>query len=192
MSMYTAQVPGDTHLDSSIPKYFEHFYAISDNPTAHEEYAAQFTPDATLVIASRRAQGTARNISAIPIHIPFSPFSLKPLIAISRNRRHAPWDVERDRKTGTSPGKDLSVRYRSDRSDAIRHSCVYVQGWAICGCGLGGKGAIDEGGGAVEDEFLSGVYGEPHFIHGHGDGRLRREIWADARKDTAAAAKAAK
>jgi hypothetical protein len=43
---------------SILKSFMQSFYATSDNPTAHEEYAREyFTPDATLIMGGKRATG---------------------------------------------------------------------------------------------------------------------------------------
>lgn len=58
MPPYVADVPDGIQFDPEFRKFFEKFYAISDTPCAHEEYAGQFTPDATVIMASKRVRGT--------------------------------------------------------------------------------------------------------------------------------------
>jgi hypothetical protein len=41
----------------ALSSFMENFYAISDDPVAHEKYADQFTPDATLIMGRNDAQG---------------------------------------------------------------------------------------------------------------------------------------
>lgn len=57
MSQYKAQSP-DTGIDPAVAQYYEAFYKISDTPDAHAEYSQQFTKDATLIMASKKVQGT--------------------------------------------------------------------------------------------------------------------------------------
>lgn len=58
MSTYVGETPSLT-IDPRIPKFFEAFYATSDNPaeSAHEEYANSLTKDATMVMGSKKVQG---------------------------------------------------------------------------------------------------------------------------------------
>lgn len=56
MSNYTSQWP-DVQSDPAYKQFFEQFYAISDTPDAHDKYADQFTKDATLIMASKKAEG---------------------------------------------------------------------------------------------------------------------------------------
>ncbi|EMD00606.1 hypothetical protein BAUCODRAFT_135403 [Baudoinia panamericana UAMH 10762] len=58
MSQYQAAVPSDGSVKHEIRKYYEEFYATSDTPDAHEKYAAGFTRDAKLIMASNEANGT--------------------------------------------------------------------------------------------------------------------------------------
>jgi len=57
MSSYTSQWPKDLPQDPALIKFYEDFYRISDTPDAHEQYADQFTEDATLVMVSKEAKG---------------------------------------------------------------------------------------------------------------------------------------
>ncbi|KND86857.1 hypothetical protein TOPH_08514 [Tolypocladium ophioglossoides CBS 100239] len=54
---YKAQYPADSSVDAEIVKFFEDFYAVSDIPGQHEQYADMLTEDATFIIASKRAEG---------------------------------------------------------------------------------------------------------------------------------------
>jgi hypothetical protein len=54
---YKSSYPPNTQIDSGIVQFFEEFYKISDTPGDHEEYVNQFTPDATLVMASKKGVG---------------------------------------------------------------------------------------------------------------------------------------
>ena len=58
MSTYVGETPSLT-IDPRIPKFFEAFYATSDNPaeSAHEEYANSLTKNATMVMGSKKVQG---------------------------------------------------------------------------------------------------------------------------------------
>lgn len=56
MSTYVAELPSLT-IDEDIPKFFENFYATSDNPSSHEEYARAFTDNATLVMGTKTVEG---------------------------------------------------------------------------------------------------------------------------------------
>jgi hypothetical protein len=57
MSAYTSEYPS-VEFDGDFKKFFEEFYAVSDTPDAHEKYVENFTKDATLVMASKRVQGS--------------------------------------------------------------------------------------------------------------------------------------
>ncbi|PSN67940.1 hypothetical protein BS50DRAFT_572921 [Corynespora cassiicola Philippines] len=57
MSSYASEYPA-VEFDPAYKKFFEEFYAISDTPDAHPRYVDQFTSDATLVMASKRAKGS--------------------------------------------------------------------------------------------------------------------------------------
>ncbi|KAL9076665.1 MAG: hypothetical protein Q9157_003582 [Trypethelium eluteriae] len=59
MSSYVADVPTGIPFDPQIRRFFEEFYAVSDSPTEHERYANHFTPDATVIMASNKFQGTS-------------------------------------------------------------------------------------------------------------------------------------
>lgn len=57
-SSYVGETPSLT-IDPRIPKFFEAFYATSDNPSeaAHNEYADSFTKTANFVMGTRKADG---------------------------------------------------------------------------------------------------------------------------------------
>ncbi|KAF2432012.1 hypothetical protein EJ08DRAFT_732767 [Tothia fuscella] len=57
MSEAPFQTPSSTPLKPTLSSFFKNFYAISDNPLAHTAYADQFTPSATLIMASKTAHG---------------------------------------------------------------------------------------------------------------------------------------
>lgn len=57
MSTYKGQTPSNTSLDPRIVSFFERFYAVSDDPDAHEEYAQSFTPDADFTMGTRKVAG---------------------------------------------------------------------------------------------------------------------------------------
>ncbi len=59
MSTYKGQTPSDLAVDSRIVAFFERFYAVSDDPAAHEEYAQSFTPDADFAMGSKKVAGYA-------------------------------------------------------------------------------------------------------------------------------------
>jgi len=54
---YTSEYP-DVPINPAIRQFFEKFYEISDTPDAHEQYANCFSPNATLIMASKRGQGS--------------------------------------------------------------------------------------------------------------------------------------
>jgi hypothetical protein len=55
MSNYRSETQLD--LDPDFKSFFQDFYATSDTPDAHEHYVKYFTPDATLIMASKKAVG---------------------------------------------------------------------------------------------------------------------------------------
>ncbi|KAF1968234.1 hypothetical protein BU23DRAFT_558651 [Bimuria novae-zelandiae CBS 107.79] len=57
MKLYASEYPS-TSFDPKFKRFFEDFYAISDSPEAHDEYVDCFTKDATLIMASKKAQGS--------------------------------------------------------------------------------------------------------------------------------------
>jgi hypothetical protein len=57
MSAYASEYP-PVEFDAAYKKFFEEFYATSDTPDVHEKYIENFTKDATLVMASKKAQGS--------------------------------------------------------------------------------------------------------------------------------------
>ncbi|EXJ71242.1 uncharacterized protein A1O5_05048 [Cladophialophora psammophila CBS 110553] len=56
---YTGQVPSSlaNKIDARIVPFFEHFYHVSDTPSAHDDYAASFLPDADFVMGSKSVKG---------------------------------------------------------------------------------------------------------------------------------------
>lgn len=59
MSSYTGQTPASLSVDPRIVAFFETFYRLSDDPSAHEEYAQSFAPDADFTMGSKRVGGYA-------------------------------------------------------------------------------------------------------------------------------------
>jgi hypothetical protein len=57
MSAYASEYP-PVEFDTAFKTFFEEFYATSDTADAHEKYVANFTKDATLVMASKKAHGS--------------------------------------------------------------------------------------------------------------------------------------
>lgn len=57
MSSYTSEYPS-IPFDPAFKQFFEDFYAASDNPNAHDAYVQFYTKDATLIMASKKAQGS--------------------------------------------------------------------------------------------------------------------------------------
>ncbi|CAI6333829.1 unnamed protein product [Periconia digitata] len=57
-SEYASEYPANVSFDPAFKKFFEDFYAVSDTPDAHERYVTFFMPDATLVMASKKAVGS--------------------------------------------------------------------------------------------------------------------------------------
>jgi hypothetical protein len=56
-SSYISSYP-TTPFNPAYAQFFSSFYKISDTPDAHAKYASQFTSDATLIMASKRCEGT--------------------------------------------------------------------------------------------------------------------------------------
>ncbi|KAE9379173.1 hypothetical protein N431DRAFT_327436 [Stipitochalara longipes BDJ] len=54
---YKSEYPAGVQVDGGIKAFFEEFYKTSDTPDAHEKYADSFTGNATVVMASKRAEG---------------------------------------------------------------------------------------------------------------------------------------
>ena len=65
MAQYEASVPEDGSLKAGIASFFEAFYAISDTPDAHEQYADCFTSDAKLIMAPKETSGRQGMLSSI-------------------------------------------------------------------------------------------------------------------------------
>lgn len=56
---YASEYPAGIDFDPAYKKFFEDFYAVSDTPDVHENYADNFTDDATLIMASKTVKGRA-------------------------------------------------------------------------------------------------------------------------------------
>lgn len=57
-STYTGQTPsGSVNPDSRIIPFFENFYAVLDNPNAHQEYVDTMTKEGTLIMGTKKAVG---------------------------------------------------------------------------------------------------------------------------------------
>lgn len=56
---YKGATPSSTSLrvDPRIVAFYERFYAVSDNPDQHEEYARSLTPTAHLIMGVKEAKG---------------------------------------------------------------------------------------------------------------------------------------
>ncbi|THX08699.1 hypothetical protein D6D18_01565 [Aureobasidium pullulans] len=63
MSSYASEYPAGDKFDPEYKAFFEQFYETSDTPSAHEKYSNQFTQDATLIMASKKAQGREEILS---------------------------------------------------------------------------------------------------------------------------------
>ncbi|EHY56236.1 hypothetical protein HRR83_008748 [Exophiala dermatitidis] len=58
MSTYKGQTPSTIEVDPRVVSFFENFYAVSDNPTAHDEYVSSLTPDADFIMGTKKARGS--------------------------------------------------------------------------------------------------------------------------------------
>lgn len=58
MGQYTASVPSDGTVKPEIKDFFERFYAVSDDPEAHEEYSKQFTDNGILIMGPNESNGS--------------------------------------------------------------------------------------------------------------------------------------
>jgi hypothetical protein len=56
MGAHVATYP-DLEIDPATKDFFERFYALSDDPNAHEAYTDSFTDNATLIMGSKSAKG---------------------------------------------------------------------------------------------------------------------------------------
>lgn len=52
---YTSEYPPNTPFDPAYKQFFEQFYALSDTPAAHAEYAGMFAAGARVVMGAREA-----------------------------------------------------------------------------------------------------------------------------------------
>ena len=56
-SQYASAWPPHQQHDQAYVRFIEDFYRISDTPDVHDQWVDQYTPDATLVLASKKARG---------------------------------------------------------------------------------------------------------------------------------------
>ncbi|KAF1996495.1 hypothetical protein P154DRAFT_623115 [Amniculicola lignicola CBS 123094] len=59
MTSYGSEYPPSIGFDADYKKFFEEFYATSDDPPAHDKYVSFFTEDATLIMASKTGKGSS-------------------------------------------------------------------------------------------------------------------------------------
>jgi hypothetical protein len=59
MTSYASEYPPSVAFDTDYKKFFEEFYATSDDPSAHDKYVSFFTEDATLIMASKTGKGSS-------------------------------------------------------------------------------------------------------------------------------------
>ena len=73
MAQYVPRSPEGIQFKPEYNDFFSTFYAISDTPDAHQQYSQQFTRDATLIMASKKAQGTDGLRSPLMGSLPVPP-----------------------------------------------------------------------------------------------------------------------
>ncbi|KAM5341239.1 hypothetical protein ACJ41O_015348 [Fusarium nematophilum] len=56
---YEMQCPGDQSVDPEIIDFLKSFYRVSDTPGETDRYLEMFVPDATFILASKKASGHA-------------------------------------------------------------------------------------------------------------------------------------
>jgi hypothetical protein len=56
---YTSAFPPSLALHPGLQSFFQSFYKVSDDPSAHIAYADHFTEDAVVIMASKRVEGQA-------------------------------------------------------------------------------------------------------------------------------------
>lgn len=64
MSAYASEYPS-VEFDAAYKEFFEDFYATSDTPDAHEKYIENFTKDAVLIMASKKATGSDGSLCSV-------------------------------------------------------------------------------------------------------------------------------
>jgi hypothetical protein len=57
MSTYKGSTPSNPKVDPRIVEFYQNFYRVSDDPSAHDEYVDAMTKDGTLVMGSKKAVG---------------------------------------------------------------------------------------------------------------------------------------
>lgn len=86
----TYEITTNPSLTPSIPvkdqilSFLSTFYQTSDTESEHDKYVSSFTPDATLVMGSKRAAGSDGTFSPSP-----SPSLLFLVISYIRNKLYA-------------------------------------------------------------------------------------------------------
>lgn len=89
---YSIQTPSDQSVQSHIIQFLKSFYSISDTFGETEQYVDMFTPDATFVVASKKASGHAGSFS--PTRGAFQSTDLVEITTL----REGMWDAVSSRK----------------------------------------------------------------------------------------------
>ncbi|KAF1829942.1 hypothetical protein BDW02DRAFT_602121 [Decorospora gaudefroyi] len=121
MSSYASEYPA-VEFDPAYKKFFEHFYATSDTPEAHDDYLQYFTKDATLIMASKKAVGL-EDILAVRkglwekvlrrVHTPLKVFPFGP----NSDEFMLYGTVKYGLKTGEESSKDWAARAHLVKED---------------------------------------------------------------------------
>ncbi|KAF2758245.1 hypothetical protein EJ05DRAFT_500762 [Pseudovirgaria hyperparasitica] len=131
MSTYQSQYP-DVPYDPLYKAFFEEFYQVSDNPSAHEEYAQYFVPDTPLVMGQKKCVGHQDIIALRHVmwsaveqrrHSPLKVFPFGP----NSNEFMLYGTVDYVMKTGESCSKDWAARAVLNKEDGkVRFSFYQV------------------------------------------------------------------
>lgn len=65
---YSIQSPSDESVQPHIIQFIQSFFSVSDTPGETAKYVDMFTPEATFVVASKKASGHAGNYLPSPVH----------------------------------------------------------------------------------------------------------------------------
>jgi hypothetical protein len=129
-SQYISAYPPKISVDPAYVAFFESFYKISDTPTAHDDYAAQLTPDATLIMGPTKAQGSEAIVAlrktmwekvASRNHFPAKVFPF----GDGSDELMLYGTVDYELKEGAGSTKDWSARAKMVKEDGVVRMSFY-------------------------------------------------------------------